>query len=50
MISPEPSDHSPGEEPPGVPGLRSWRSVYLLVFGWFVLVVLLLAMFTRFFA
>jgi hypothetical protein len=44
--SPEPTD----DESPGVPGLRSWRGVYLFVFGWFVLVVVLLAFFTRVFA
>lgn len=30
------------EESTGLPGLRTWRSVYLLVFGCFVLSVLLL--------
>ena len=33
-------------EPPDVPGFRTWRGVYLFVFGWFVLVVVLLAVFT----
>ena len=33
-------------EPPGVPGFRTWRSVYLFVFGWFVLVVILLSVLT----
>jgi len=37
-------------EPPGVPGFRTWRSVYLFVFGWFVAVVLLLTLFTRIFS
>jgi hypothetical protein len=37
-------------EPPDVPGFRTWRSVYLFVFGWFVLVVLLLAVFTAIFS
>ena len=45
--SPESSDH---DESPGVPGFRTWRSVYLFVFGCFVLVVVLLAIFTRVFA
>ena len=43
----EPSDD---DELPGVPGFRTWRGVYLFVFGFFVLVVILLAIFTRAFA
>lgn len=45
--SPEPSEH---DESPGVPGFRTWRGVYLFVFGSFVLVVVLLAIFTQVFA
>lgn len=37
-------------EPPDVPGFRTWRSVYLFVFGWFVLVVILLSVFTAIFS
>jgi hypothetical protein len=37
----EPSDD------PHVPGFRTWRGLYLFVFGWFVLDVVLLAVFTR---
>jgi hypothetical protein len=37
-------------EPPGVPGFRTWRGVYLVVFAWFVLVVVLLAVFSRIFS
>jgi hypothetical protein len=37
-------------EPPGVPGVRTWRGLYLFVFGWFVLVVILLGVFTGIFA
>ena len=44
--SPDPTD----DESPGVPGFRSWRGVYLFVFGWFVIVVVLLAIFSRVFA
>ena len=44
--SPEPTD----DESPGVPGFGTWRGVYLFVFGWFVLVVVLLAIFSRVFA
>jgi hypothetical protein len=40
----------PGAEPPAVPGFRTWRGVYLFVFGWFVVVVLLLTLFTRIFS
>jgi hypothetical protein len=35
---------------PGLPGFRTWRGVYWFVFGWFALVVLLLAAFTRLFS
>ncbi len=35
------------DESPGVPGFHSWRSVYLLVFGVFVLVVIGLAILAR---
>lgn len=34
-------------EPPGVPGFPTWRALYLFVFGWFVLLVALLALFGR---
>ena len=37
-------------EPPDVPGFRTWRGVYLFVFGWFVLVVGLLTVFTGIFS
>jgi hypothetical protein len=37
-------------EPPEVPGFRTWRGVYLFVFGWFVLVVILLTVFTGIFS
>jgi hypothetical protein len=40
----------PHEELPAVPGFKTWRSVYLFVFGWFILVVILLAVFTFYFA
>ena len=45
--SPEPSDH---DESPGVPGFRTWRGVYLFVFVFFVLCVVLLALFSLAFA
>lgn len=50
MISGLPSDRIPDEEPPEVPGFRTWRGLYLFVFGWFVVMVILLALFTRAFA
>ena len=50
MMSSQPPDRTPPEEPPGVPGFRSWPAVYLAVFGWFVLIVVLLALFTRAFS
>src|SRR5207302_6601746 len=46
---PRPDERSEAE-PPDVPGFRTWRGVYLLVFGWFVLVVVLLTVFTRIFS
>lgn len=50
MTSPPLPEGRSEAEPPGVPGFHTWRGVYLFVFGWFVLVVVLLAMFTRFFS
>jgi hypothetical protein len=47
--APRPDERSDAE-PPGVPGFRTWRGVYLFVFGWFVAVVLLLTLFTRIFS
>lgn len=44
-LSPDP-DERIDSEPPEVPGFRTWRGVYLFVFGWFVLVVILLTAFT----
>jgi hypothetical protein len=49
VTRPEP-DHRADEEPPDLPGSRTWGAVYLFVFGWFVLVVVLLAAFTRIFS
>jgi hypothetical protein len=43
-------DQRSDAEPPGLPGFGTWRSLYLFVFGWFVLVVVLLAAFTRIFS
>ena len=37
-------------EPPEVPGFRTWRGVYFFVFGWFLLLLLLLTVFTVIFA
>jgi hypothetical protein len=38
------------DESPGVPGFRTWRGVYLFVFAAFLLVVILLAVFTHAYA
>jgi hypothetical protein len=46
------SDKAPEQqdnEVPGVPGFRTWRSVYCFVFGCFVAVVAGLAVFSRVF-
>ena len=37
-------------EPPELPGFHTWRGVYAVVLGWFVLVLALLAVFTRVFS
>ena len=50
-MTPSPRPDEPSEaEPPEVPGFRTWRAVYLFVFGWFVLVVLLLSVFMQIFS
>jgi hypothetical protein len=49
-MKPPPSDQSTDDDSPGVPGFRSWRAIYLFVFLSFVLVVVLLALFSRAFA
>ncbi len=38
------------DEATGLPGFRTWRRVYLFVFGCFVLAVVLLTLFSRHFA
>ena len=43
--TPEPDDDSTG-----LPVFRTWRGVYLLVIGCFILVVISLALFSRAFA
>ena len=45
-----PTDPHNSDESPGVPGFRTWRGVYLFVFVCFVVVVVLLAIFSRYFA
>ena len=50
MTSAPPPDRRAEPEPPDVPGFRTWRAVYLVVFGWFVLVVVLLTVFTGIFS
>ena len=49
MTPASPAERSEAESP-DVPGFRTWRGVYLFVFGWFVLVVLLLTVFTATFS
>lgn len=36
------------DESPGVPGFRTWRGVYAFVLGFFVLLVVLLTVFSRY--
>ena len=38
------------DDSPGVPGFRTWRGVYIFVFGAFVLVVIALAIIARVYA
>jgi hypothetical protein len=50
-VTPAPRpDECSKPESPAVPGFRTWRGVYLFVFGWFVLVVALLTVFTAIFS
>ena len=49
MKSPQ-VDPPVSDESPGVPGFRHWRGVYLFVFAFFVLVVMALTIFSRYFA
>ena len=47
----EPQPDRPSEpEPPGLPGFATWRAVYVFVLSWFVLVLIVLAVFTRVFS
>ena len=44
--TPESPESTPVDEPPGLPGFRTWRGLYWFVAGFFVAVVLLLAVFS----
>ena len=46
----EPAGSAGSDESPGLPGCRTWRGVYLLVFVVFVLVVVALTIFSSAFA
>lgn len=50
MVSPDDKSAPAGDESPRVPGFRTWRGVYVFVFGAFLVLVLLLALFSRAFA
>jgi len=45
-----PPPPEPDDETTGLPGFRTWRRVYLLVLGTFVVVVIALTLFSRAFA
>jgi len=45
-----PAGSAGSDESPGLPGFRTWRGVYLLVFVVFVLVVVALTIFANAFA
>lgn len=48
--APNPSARpSAPEDAPGLPGFRTWRSVYWFVLGTFAVVVLALTLFSRFY-
>ena len=47
MNPPAPPDEN---DPPGVPGFRTWRGVYIFVLFFFVVCVVLLALLSRAFA
>jgi hypothetical protein len=49
-VSPPPDPSPPPDAAPGLPGLKSWRAVYLFVSGCFVLWVVLLAVLSWIFA
>ena len=49
-MKPPSRDQSGSDESPGVPGFRHWRGIYLFVFIFFVICVVLLALFSRAFA
>ncbi len=49
-MSPTPETDPDPDDSPGLPGFRTWRRVYLLVLGVFILVVIALTLFTRAFA
>lgn len=49
-MKPPTSDPIHDDKSPGVPGFKTWRGVYWLVFGFFILVVVLLTIFSRYFA
>ena len=44
------SPSRPGDDTTGLPGLQTWRGVYLFVFGMFVVYVVLLTILSRVFA
>ncbi len=44
-----PPDPHNSDDSPGVPGFRTWRGIYLFVFVCFVVVVVLLAVFSHYF-
>ena len=45
-----PTDPHRTDESPSLPGFHTWRGVYVFVFLVFVAVVVLLTLFTRYFA
>ena len=48
-LAPGPDERADSERPE-VPGFRTWRGLYLFVFGWFMLVLALLTVFTAMFS
>jgi hypothetical protein len=48
-IAPCLMNRTPDNDDPGVPGFRTWRGVYVFVFGFFVAVVIALTAFSHHF-
>jgi hypothetical protein len=48
--APRPAAADRSGDPPGIPGFRTWRGVYLFVLGTFAATIALIAVFTEAFS